>query len=239
MNHELSMANVSTGARLLIADEDLTSRHLLNTVLTQEGYQVYEVQFLWTVFKAIQQQRPDVLIIDLQLLNGADIEMLAAIRTNWRLLPIIVISEQPFSPLTVQVFNAGADDYLTRPFNLDEISSRIYSALRRIASSNMPLIIGDLTIDLIRRTVTRNQQDIHLTLVEYDILKILIAHLDKVVTPMELAAELWGDHSHEKLIRLRSYMGKLRTKLEADPKNPRLIMREKVICYRLSSPGFA
>src|SRR5688572_199099 len=107
MNPDFSMTNVSSGARLLIADENPASRHLLNSVLTQQGYQVFEVQFLWAVFKAIQQQRPDVLIIDLQLANGADIEMLAAIRTNWHLLPIIVLSELPFSASTVKVFNAG------------------------------------------------------------------------------------------------------------------------------------
>jgi two-component system, OmpR family, KDP operon response regulator KdpE len=239
MNHDLRSDPAQTRSRILIADEDPGIRYLLQTALRKQGYRVYDIHSVNEVFKALHQRRPDVLIIDPGRADSTGIAEIAAIRARWHQLPIIVLSEQENGPSSVRLLDAGADDYLTKPFGLDELTARIRVAMRRIARSNSTLALGDLAIDLTRRSVVRNEHPINLTPVEYEILKVLMAHLNDVLTPAQLAVELWEESAPDKVRRLRVHLSNLRAKLEADPENPRLILTEPGIGYRLSSAGRA
>jgi two-component system, OmpR family, KDP operon response regulator KdpE len=239
MNNEFPNNHSLTCSRILIVDEDPGIRHLLHISLGKQDYRVYDIQSVNAVFKALHQYRPDVLIMDPGRADSAGITVIAAIRAKWHLLPIVVLSEQANGSSTVRMLDAGADDYLTKPFGLEEMSARIRAAMRRSVASNAALIVGDLAVDLTRRSVIRNQQTVHLTPVEYELLKALMARIDEVLTPAQLAAELWEDQPPDKVRRLRVHMSNLRAKLEADPEHPRLILTEPGVGYRLSSANRA
>lgn len=228
--------NSPPGARILVVDEDHAIRRLLRSTLSREGYRVYDLQRVNEIFRVLQQHKPDILIIDPPVGERDSIALISKIRTKWSLLPILVLSEDRTEAFTVRILDAGADDYLAKPFGTGEFSARIRAALRHIVPPASIFRAGDLSVDLMRRVVRRNHQTIQLTPVEYDLLKMLIAHAGAIVTPNQFTLQLWGGNSPDLLHRLRTHMSNLRSKLEVDPSHPAYILTEPGTGYRLRLP---
>jgi two-component system KDP operon response regulator KdpE len=157
----------------------------------------------------------------------------------WSTVPIIVLSARGQEPDKVAALDLGADDYLTKPFGIGELLARIRAVRRRAGGEPHSIVtVGDVTIDLARRVVTKGGAEIHLTPTEYDLLRTLAADADRVLTHRQLLLRVWGDYATENAQQLRVYINYLRRKLEADPSHPQLIVTEPGVGYRLrTTPG--
>lgn len=224
----------NSGVRILIADDELAIRRYLRTSLRAEGYNVFEASTGEDTLQEVVIHRPDVLILDLGLPDLDGTEVVRQLR-EWSQLPVIVVSVRDQDSAKVAALDAGADDYLTKPFSLGELMARIRVALRHVAQSVTDESIfstGDLTVDLARRLVKRAGKRVQLTPIEYDLLKVLVTHAGKVVTHHHLMQEVWGVRQ-EKPHVLRVHISNLRNRLEADPNRPRYIVTEPGVGYRL------
>ncbi len=221
---------------LIVEDEPQVMRFLRAT-LPSHGYRVLEAA---TGSEALTQSAthlPDLILLDLGLPDLDGVEVTRRIR-EWSRTPIIVLSAREAERQKVEVLDAGADDYLTKPFGTSELLARMRVALRRraadSASPNAAFSIGDLSVDLAARRVTLAGATVHLTRTEYNLLAVLVKHAGKVVTHRQLLREVWGPGSVEHNHYVRVFMGQLRHKLEADPARPRYILNETGVGYRLS-----
>jgi two-component system KDP operon response regulator KdpE len=206
-------------------------RHALET----EGARVYEAETLQRGLIEAGTRKPDLVILDLGLPDGDGRDFIRELRA-WSTIPVIVLSARIEEVDKVEALDAGADDYLTKPFGVAELLARVRVVLRRhirAGEEQSPLVrFGEVVVDLANRRVTRHEQEVHLTQVEFRLLAVLLSHPGKVLTHRVLLREVWGpayvDHSHY----LRIYMGHLRQKLEADPARPRHLITETGIGYR-------
>ena len=206
-------------------------RHALET----EGARVYEAETLQRGLIEAGTRKPDLVILDLGLPDGDGRDFIRELRA-WSTMPVIVLSARIEEVDKVEALDAGADDYLTKPFGVAELLARVRAVLRRhirAGEEQSPLVrFGEVVVDLANRRVTRHEQEVHLTQVEFRLLAVLLSHPGKVLTHRVLLREVWGpayvDHSHY----LRIYMGHLRQKLEADPARPRHLITETGIGYR-------
>jgi two-component system KDP operon response regulator KdpE len=206
-------------------------RHALET----EGVRVHEAETLQRGLIEAGTRKPDLVILDLGLPDGDGRDFIRELRA-WSTIPIIVLSARIEEVDKVEALDAGADDYLTKPFGVAELLARVRVVLRRhirAGEEQSPLVrFGEVVVDLANRRVTRHEQEVHLTQVEFRLLAVLLSHPGKVLTHRVLLREVWGpayvDHSHY----LRIYMGHLRQKLEADPARPRHLITETGIGYR-------
>jgi two-component system KDP operon response regulator KdpE len=221
---------------LLIEDEPQMLRFLRITLQSQ-GYRLIEAATAQEGLMQATTRNPDVVLLDLGLPDLDGLEVTKRLR-EWTLTPIIVISAREQEQDKVKALDAGADDYLTKPFNAGELLARIRVALRhavrRNADQQEPIFtLHNLRVDLAQRQVFVDDKEVHLTPIEYKLLLVLIRHAGKVITHRQLLKEVWGPAHVNEVQYLRVYMTQLRHKLEADPARPRFFMNEPGIGYRL------
>ncbi|WP_410498522.1 two-component system response regulator KdpE [Chitinibacter sp. S2-10] len=223
-------------ATIILIEDDAPIRRFLHTSLELNGMNVFEAETGSRGLMAVASRKPDLVILDLGLPDLDGLEVIRQLR-DWTDIPILVLSARAHESEKVAALDAGADDYLTKPFGVDECLARIRVLLRRHAGRSARNVqnfgFGDVRVDLIQRQVYRQEQAIHLTPIEYRLLTTLIRHAGKVLTHRELLREVWGPNHSESSQYLRVYMGHLRQKLEADPALPKYLITETGIGYRL------
>nr|WP_269134894.1 two-component system response regulator KdpE [Pseudescherichia vulneris] len=199
-----------------------------------DGLRVHEAQTLQRGLLEAATRKPDAIILDLGLPDGDGLDFIRDLR-QWSQTPIIVLSARVEEQDKIAALDAGADDYLSKPFGIGELQARLRVALRRhgSASQSDPLItFSDVRVDLAARRIQRGEEEIHLTPIEFRLLAVLIGHHGKVLTQRQLLREVWGPNAVEHSHYLRIYMGHLRQKLENDPARPRHFITETGIGYR-------
>mgnify|MGYP000380340289 CR=1 FL=1 len=223
-----------SGKRILIVDDERAIRRFLRLILEAHGYAVLEAVDGQEALQLTATQRPDLLLLDLGLPDIDGVEVLRRLR-EWTGVPVIVLSVREREEDKIAALDAGADDYLTKPFGAGELLARIRAALRRSISppSDPVFEIGDLRVDLARRLVTRQGQRIELTPTEFALLRVLIQHAGKVLTHRQLLRAVWGPGYENDVHLLRVTISNLRRKLEPDPSRPRYIQTELGVGYRI------
>ncbi|HXY99358.1 MAG TPA: response regulator [Stellaceae bacterium] len=222
-------------ATILVVDDEPPIRRLLRTSLLAQGYDVVEAEDGATALAAIEREKPDLVILDLGLPDIGGIEVIRSLRQR-STLPVIVLSVRDDERGKVEALDLGADDYVTKPFGVDELVARIRTALRHRfqAQGEKPLFVsGDLTVDLVRRSVRRGGEEVHLSPKEYDLLAELVANAGKVLTHRHILNKVWGPAHAEDAQYLRVFIRNLRNKLEPDPARPQHILTEPGVGYRL------
>ena len=224
---------------VLIVDDEPQIRRLLTITLEAAGYRVMTAETGREGLILAAQHRPELLILDLGLPDMTGQELLRQLR-EWTQTPVVVLSVQDDEKGKVAALDAGADDYITKPFNTDELLARLRTALRHAArgKTEEPVFTaGDLVVDLASRRVTRRGQPVKLTATEYALLRLFISHAGKVLTHHHILESVWGKNHVDQTHYLRVYVARLREKLEADPANPQLLQTEASIGYRLVPLG--
>jgi two-component system KDP operon response regulator KdpE len=221
--------------RLLIVDDELPIRRFLQTILEGE-FCLHLADGGYAALSAATTTKPDLILLDLGLPDIDGIEVIRRIR-EWSPVPIIVLSVREREEEKVMALDAGADDYLTKPFGVSELQARIRAALRRsLQQAPEPVFTsGDLTVDLSDRRVSRGGVEISLTPTEYEILRVLVTHAGKVLTHSQILKQVWGIAYLEQPHVLRVNISNLRRKIEADPSRPRHIITEPGVGYRLKT----
>ena len=193
-----------------------------------------------TVAEGIAQARaqlPDVAIVDLRLPDGSGVEVCRDVR-RWSGLPVIVLSAVGDEREKVKALDAGADDYVTKPFGSEELTARLRAVLRRAADADTEatVTVGDLAVDLAARRVLVRGEEVHLTPIEFDLLRVLAVHRGKLVTHRQLLHEVWGPQYAHETHYLRVHVAHIRSKIEADPSRPQLLVTDPGVGYRLREP---
>jgi two-component system KDP operon response regulator KdpE len=223
--------------RVLVVDDEPPIRRFLRTSLSSQGYHVIEAEDGLSARAALRQNAADVLVLDLGLPGLDGFEIIKQLRESGSTLPIIVLSSRTDEAGKVRALDLGADDYVTKPFGMDELLARLRAALRHRLQQQgeRPIFhVDDLAVDLVRRVVTVHEREVKLTPREYDLLRTLVAHAGKVLTHRFLLREVWG--SETDVAYLRIYVRTLRQKIETDPDRPQLITTEQGVGYRLKAP---
>jgi two-component system KDP operon response regulator KdpE len=229
---------MNSAATLVIIEDEIQIRRFLRTTLASQGYQVIEAETGKQGLGEAALRKPDLIILDLGLPDMDGVEVVKNIR-HWSDVPIIILSARSQESDKVSALDAGADDYLVKPFGAGELLARIRVALRHVSvtTSNAPegvFVVDALKVDLIHRKVTVNDTEVHLTPIEYRLLTALIKHAGKVLTHQFLLKAVWGANYTERAHYLRIYMGTLRHKLEQNPARPRFLLTEVGVGYRLA-----
>jgi two-component system, OmpR family, KDP operon response regulator KdpE len=222
-------------ARVLLVDDEPGIRRFLRAALLNNGYDAWEASTGIDALQLVAGARPDIVILDLGLPDMHGLEIIRAVR-EWSQIPIIVLSVRSEEADKIAALDAGADDYLTKPFGPGELVARMRAALRRVnkPESSAVFCAGDLQVDLARRAVTVCGERVQLTPTEYDLLKTLIRYSGKIITHRQVIREVWGGASYEdEMHLLRVNVSNLRRKLERDPARPRYIITEPGVGYRL------
>lgn len=224
---------IKDGARVLIVDDERAIRRFLRTVLEAHNYYVVEAERGQEGLAAVAQHRPDLLILDLGLPDMDGLDVTKRLR-EWSEIPIIVLSVREQEADKIAALDAGADDYLTKPFGAGELLARLRAALRRIAppASEAVLSCRELIIDLPRRKVTMGGDEVQLTPTEYDLLRVLVSHAGRVLTHNQLLKQVWGAGYEDDVHLLRVNISNLRRKLEPDSARPQYIVTEPGVGYR-------
>lgn len=224
---------------LLIEDEP-QMRKFLRITLQSHGYRLIEAAGGREGLVQATTRNPDIVLLDLGLPEMDGLEVIERLR-EWTDIPIIVISAREQEQDKINALDLGADDYLTKPFNAGELLARIRAALRRAAKETAPqppvFILQNLRVDMANRKVFLDNQEVHLTPIEYKLLTVLTRHAGKVVTHRQLLTEVWGAAHADEVQYLRVYMTQLRHKLESDPARPRFFLNEPGVGYRLKYDG--
>jgi two-component system KDP operon response regulator KdpE len=227
-----------TGAQhaVLVVDDEPQLRHLLRTTLTAHGFRVIEAETAARALIEAASHKPDLVILDLGLPDADGEEVVSGIR-KWSSMPIVELSARNEEKQKVRALDAGADDYVTKPFSIAELLARTRAALRRAVQSTQPeselLQLGDVSIDLARRTAQGPEGSIHFTPLEFRLLAALARNAGRVATQRQLLREVWGPDHVEHPHYLRVYMKQLREKIEAEPARPRYMLTETGVGYRL------
>lgn len=226
------MADV--GQRVLVVDDENAIRRYLHTALTAQGFAVYEAANGQETLNAVVENRPDVIILDLGLPDFDGIEVTRRLR-EWSNTPIIILSVREAEQDKIAALDAGADDYLTKPFGTGELMARMRVVMRRLAGkSDEPVLqVDDLKMDLSRRVVTVNENQISVTPTEYEILRLLLQNAGKVLTHRQLLRQVWGTAYESEMHMLRVNISNLRRKIEPDPTRPHYLLTEPGVGYRI------
>jgi two-component system KDP operon response regulator KdpE len=220
---------------VLLVEDEPEIRRFLRSALTAEGYRVVESPTAWRGTIDAGTQKPDLAIVDLGLPDFDGVEVIRRIR-EWSSMPIVVLSARTHERSKIEALDAGADDYVTKPFGVGELFARMRAALRhaaRSATGGRMLLMGATRVDLEKRRVERDGGEIRLTPVEFKLLACLAKHVGGVVTHRHLLTEVWGPTHVGQTQYLRVYMKQLREKLEADPARPRHLLTDPGVGYRL------
>ena len=222
--------------RVLVVDDEPAIRRFLRASLSAHNFEIFEAGSGQEAVSAVLADRPDLVLLDLGLPDMDGVEVTRLLR-EWTPIPIIVVSVRAQEADKVAALDAGADDYLTKPFGVGELLARMRVALRRVSqSSTEPMFVsGDLVVDLAQRIVTVAGREIRLTPTEYDLLRALVAHAGKVLTHRQLLREVWGPGYAQETHMLRVNISNLRRKIEADASRPRHIHTEPGVGYRLKT----
>ncbi|QSD33911.1 two-component system response regulator KdpE [Pectobacterium brasiliense] len=221
-------------ATILIVEDEKEIRRFVRQALEGEGCRVFDAETMQRGLLEAATRKPDLIILDLGLPDGNGINYIRDLR-QWSSLPVIVLSARTDEQDKIDALDAGADDYLTKPFGIGELLARLRVALRRHSNTQQetPLVsFGNITVDLLNRQVNRDGQELHLTPIEFRLLATLLASPGKVLTQRQLLTQVWGPNAVEHSHYLRIYMGHLRQKLESDPARPRHLLTETAIGYR-------
>ena len=221
--------------RILIIEDDAGIRAVLRALLQSEQYRVIEAETAMRAEIEVRSHKPDLLVVDLGLPDGDGVRLIKSIRT-WSPVPILVLSARTMEAHKVAALDAGADDYVTKPFSAPELIARVRAALRRGArSADQPPVVqlGDITIDLTRREARSLSGGVHFTPLEYRVLESLVRQAGMVVTTHQLIREVWGPDRLGDTQSLRVCLKNLRQKIEPDPARPRFIVTETGVGYRL------
>jgi len=221
---------------VLIIDDEPQIRRLLTVTLEANGYRVLSAASGQEGLALAAQHRPALMVLDLGLPDLSGQEVLRRVR-EWSNVPVVVLSVQDDEAGKVAALDAGADDYVTKPFNSAELLARLRVALRHATMPNEEIVFqsGQLVVDLAGRRVTVRGKEVSLTATEYNLLRLLVRHAGKVLTHRQLLREVWGPGSVEQTHYLRVYVAHLREKLEANPSEPALILTEAGVGYRLKT----
>jgi len=222
------------GQRVLVVDDENAIRRYLRTALTAQGFIVYEASNGQQTLNAVIENRPDIIILDLGLPDFDGVEVTRQLR-EWSNTPIIILSVREAEQDKIAALDAGADDYLTKPFGTGELMARMRVVMRRLAGkSDEPILqVVNLKMDLSRRVVTVNENPVSLTPTEYEILRLLLQNAGKVLTHRQLLRQVWGTAYESEMHMLRVNISNLRRKLEPDPTRPTYISTEPGVGYRL------
>ena len=227
------------GHLILVIEDEPQIRHFLRTTLTAAGYRVIEAENGERGVVEAATHKPDLVMVDLGLPDLDGVEVVKRIRA-WSALPILILSARSAEADKVAALDAGADDYVTKPFGVGELSARLRVALRHAAHGATPgaggiLRFGNIEVDLERRLVRADGSEVHLTPIEFRLLGCLARHGGMVLTHRHLLREVWGPSYVDQSHYLRIYMKQLRHKLEPDPARPRFLLTETGVGYRLAS----
>jgi two-component system KDP operon response regulator KdpE len=223
--------------RILVIEDDASIRNVLRVMLAAENYRVIEAETAARAEIEARTHRPDLLLVDLGLPDGDGLKVIESVRT-WSAVPILVLSARTLDTQKIAALDAGADDYVTKPFSAPELLARVRAALRRSARNaeqTPQLQLGDITIDLTRREARTRDTEVHLTPLEYRVLDCLVRQGGMIVTANQLIREVWGPDRLGDTRSLRVCIKNLRQKLEADSARPRFIVTEPGVGYRLRS----
>jgi len=220
--------------RVLVIDDEAQIRRLLRISLERKDFEVHEASGGFEGLQSIQSVRPDIILLDLNLPDLEGVKVLAEIR-SWSSIPVIILSVRNLESDIVLLLNEGADDYLTKPFNVEELAARMNASLRRTRLDlREPIVVcGALKIDLDARRVSAEDREVRLTPTEYAILSFLAKNRGKIVTQSQLLRELWGPLAAEEQGSLRVHISTLRKKIEKDTSRPEHLKTEPGIGYRL------
>lgn len=223
-------------SRILVVDDEPQIQRFLKPSLSAAGYEVVEAATGAEALKAVATQAPDLVILDLGLPDMDGKEVIASLR-GWSDIPIVILSARDRESEKIAALDLGADDYIEKPFGIGELTVRIRTALRhRGRRDAIPTImeIDGLTIDPVKRLVSRSGESVHLTPKEYDLLILLARHAGRVVTHRTLLTSVWGPAHGDDLHYLRVFIGQLRQKIERDPTQPRIVRTEPGVGYRMA-----
>jgi two-component system KDP operon response regulator KdpE len=224
--------------RILVIDDEPPIRKLLRVGLSVHGYQIVEASNGKMALDLLSEQAPDLVILDLGLPDMEGHELLRTMRARNDSVPIVVLSSRDDETGKVQALDSGADDYVTKPFGMDELLARMRAALRhqlQIHGERPIFHVDDLSVDLVRRIVNIGDKEIKLSPKEYELLRILVQHAGKVLTHRYLLSQLWSDLTDAQYLRV--YVRQLRQKIETDPERPHYILTETGVGYRLRAPA--
>lgn len=228
---------MNNSATLIIIEDEAQIRRFLRTTLASEGYKVIEVETGKQGLAEAATRKPDLIILDLGLPDMDGVEVVKGVRA-WSSVPVIILSARSQESDKISALDAGADDYLVKPFSVGELLARIRVALRHVSPAangeEGVFSVDELKVDMIHRKVTVSGTEVHLTPIEYRLLTVLVKHAGKVLTHRSLLKEVWGPNYVERAHYLRIYMGTLRHKLEKDPARPRFLLTEVGVGYRLA-----
>lgn len=231
---------------VILIEDEIQIRRFVRAALETEGWQVHEADTVQRGLADAGTRKPDLLIVDLGLPDGDGIDLIRDVR-GWSNVPIIVLSARNNEVDKIAALDAGADDYLAKPFGLGELMARVRANLRRprtvsteaqdgaIAQADVVFRFGEVEVNRLERIVRRAGAEVHLTPIEYRLLAVLVANVGRVITHRQLLRDVWGPSHSEHSHYLRIYMGHLRQKLEVDPAQPQHLLTETGVGYRLLS----
>jgi two-component system KDP operon response regulator KdpE len=227
----------ATAPRVLVVDDEPQIVRGLKVILRSAGFAVESAATKEEALDALAARPPDALVLDLVLPDGSGVEVCEEVR-RWSRLPIVVLSAVGDEREKVRALDAGADDYVTKPFGTDELLARLRAVMRRSAEAgSSPLVtVGELSVDIADRRVTVAGEEVHLTPIEFDLLRVLAQHSGRLVTQRQLLREVWGPQYGEETHYLRVHVAHIRAKLEPDPSRPRYLITEPGVGYRLREP---
>ncbi|MEK6278042.1 MAG: response regulator transcription factor [Actinomycetota bacterium] len=220
--------------RVLVVDDEPQIVRGLKVILRDAGYEVEAAETKEEALNRVSARTPDAMVLDLVLPDGSGVEVCKQVR-GWSSLPIVVLSAVGDEREKVRALDAGADDYVTKPFGPEELLARLRAVLRRRGEEDgdAQVVVGELEIDLAGRTVRRDGLEIHLTPIEFDLLRVLANHRGKLVTHRQLLHEVWGPGYESETHYLRVHFAHMRAKLEPEPSQPRYLITEPGVGYRL------
>lgn len=223
----------------LLVEDEPQIRRFVRAALEEEGWQIFEAETMKRGLIDAGTRKPNLIVLDLGLQDGDGVDFIHDVR-KWSTMPIIVLSARTNESDKIKALDAGADDYLSKPFGVGELLARVRSTVRRQhrqgGNAQEAIQFGDVRLDLKAHLVTKGNQMVHLTPTEYRLLAVLAINAGRVVTNPQLLREVWGPSHSESSHYLRIYMGHLRQKLEDDPAQPRYLLTETAVGYRLLLP---
>jgi two-component system KDP operon response regulator KdpE len=224
------------GPIAILVEDERPIRRFLRTALETDGWQVFEAETIKQGLVESGTRKPDVVILDLGLPDGDGVDFIRDLRT-WSAIPVIVLSARVHETEKIKALDAGADDYLTKPFGVGELLARVRAVLRRKigTAAEKPSVFrfGDVEVDLASRLVRKGSAEVHLTVIEYRLLSTMISNVGRVLTHRQILHEVWGSSHETHTHYVRTHMAHLRRKLEDDAAQPRHLVTETAVGYRL------